>query len=335
MNNELQKNMVQPITAARPAKPLLNGPKRQHFLPRFYLEGFTKDDGMVAVFDRELNQIRVQQPLNTCVIGHFYTMADAEGRRRFELEQLLSEYETKGSGVIKKLAAKGAINADERTDLAIFVAFAAFRTPDIVDSLKAFNSGLVRDICIQTFSDVEEVKTRMRGKPDAPSSDEELETEARELVEYAQSGQYEVTTSHLWAVSMAIRMAFIIAPILAGRNWAILHRDNEKKSFVTTDAPVLLTTVAPRQNNFWGIGFGNTDALVLFPLTESCILAMHGSEGDLRHWTAGSEQIRHINLALADRCQRFVVGRDEALVRSLADHLCLAKKKWRPKMQRE
>ena len=320
--------------AIRPTKPLLNGPKRQHFLPKFYLEGFTMD-GMVAVFDRELNQIRVQQPVNTCVMGHFYTMEDAVGRRRFELEQLLSEYETKASGVIKKLVAMGEINADERSDLAIFVAFAAFRTPDIVDSLKAFNSGSIRDICMQTFSDVEEVKMRMRGNPDAPSSEEELEIEARELVEYAQSGQYEVTTSHLWAVSMAFRMAFIIAPIFAGRDWTILHRNNDKKSFVTTDAPVMLTTVAPRQNSFWGIGFGNTDALVLFPLTESCILTMCGSEGDLRHWTAGSEQMRQINLAIADRCQRFVIGRDEALVRSLADHLCLAKKKWQPKMQRE
>lgn len=34
------------------AKPLLNGPKRQHYLPKFYLEGFTRD-GMVAVFDRD------------------------------------------------------------------------------------------------------------------------------------------------------------------------------------------------------------------------------------------------------------------------------------------
>ena len=322
------------VTAPCPTKPLLDGPKRQHFLPKFYLKGFTKD-GKVAVFDRELNQIRVQQPLNTCVIGHFYTMEDSTGRRRFELEQLLSEYETKASGVIKKLDAMQGIDADERTDLAIFVAFAGFRTPDIVDSLKAFNSGLIKDICMQTFADVEEVKTRMRGKPDAPSSEEKLEAEARELVEFAQSGQYEVTTNHPWAVSMGIKMAFAVAPILAGRDWAIFHRDNDNKSFVTTDAPVLLTTVAPRQNNSWGIGFGNTDALVLFPLNESCILAIYGSEGDLKHSTVGAEQIRQINLALADRCQRFVIGRDEALVRSLANHLRLADKKWRPKMQRE
>jgi len=289
---------------------------------------------MIAVFDRDMNEVRVQNPLNTGVIGHFYTMEDTEGRKRFELEQLLSEYEDKASPVIRKLTAKEEINADERTDLAIFVALAAFRTPDLVDSVKAFNSNLIGDMARRMFVDVDEVKAQMRGKPYAPSTEEELEADARMLVEVAQGGQYEVTTNHAWAVGTAMKMAFNIAPILAGRDWAVVHRDNEKKSFVTTDAPVLLTTVAPRENSFWGIGFGNTDALVLFPLTGSCVLVMYGNTGDLQHRTAGVEQVRRMNLALADRCQRFVIGREEALVRSLADHLCLANKKWQAKMQR-
>src|SRR3990170_6936918 len=180
MNNKPEATIAPTVVAARAAKPLLSGLKRQHFLPKFYLEGFTKN-GMVALFDRKLNEIRVQQPVNTCVIGHFYTMEDAAGRKRFELEQLLSEYETKASFVIKKLAATEAINADERTDLAIFVALATFRTPDIVDSLKALNSNLIKDMGKRMFADVDAVKTRMRGEPDAPSAEEKLEVEAHEL----------------------------------------------------------------------------------------------------------------------------------------------------------
>jgi len=202
MNNKPDPD-VQPAVAAPVAKLLLTGPKRQHFLPKRYLEGFTKD-GMVAVFDRESNEVRVQQPVNTGVIGHFYTMEDAEGRKRFELEQLLSECEDKASPVIKKLVAKEEINADERSDLAIFVSLAAFRTPDVVDSVKAFNSGLIGDMATRIFADVEVVKAQMR----------------------------------------------------------------------------------------------NT------------------------------------NLSLANHCQRFVIGREAALVRSLADHIGLASKKWQPKMQR-
>lgn len=92
----------EPAPAAEPqaTKPLLTGPKRQHFLPRFYLENFSVN-GLVAVYDREQDVVRLQQPVNTGVIGHFYTMEDAEGRKRFELEQFLSEYEGKAKPVIE------------------------------------------------------------------------------------------------------------------------------------------------------------------------------------------------------------------------------------------
>jgi hypothetical protein len=114
----------------------------------------------------------------------------------------------------------------------------------------------------------------------------------------------------------------------------VLHRDNDKKSFITTDAPVILSTVAPHQSSFWeGVGFGSADAMVVFPMTQSCALIICGSGGDLQHRTVGTEQIRHCNLMMADRCQRFVIGRDESLIRSLADFLGLHGKRWQPKMQ--
>lgn len=76
--------------AAGPRPPLLTGPKRQHYLPRFYLDGFSRD-GLVAVYDREKDEVRRQQPKDTTVIGHFYTMVDEQGRKRYEIEALLSE----------------------------------------------------------------------------------------------------------------------------------------------------------------------------------------------------------------------------------------------------
>ncbi|QDL36486.1 DUF4238 domain-containing protein [Rhodoferax sediminis] len=297
--------------AAAPAtsKPLLTGPKRQHFLPRFYLENFSVN-GLVAVYAREQDTVRLQQPVNTGVIGHFYTMEDAEGRKRFELEQFLSEYEGKAKPVIDKLAAREAINADERSDLAIFIALAATRTPDVVDSLKAFNAGMVTDIMKRMFNDVNEVATRLREDRDyAGKPDDEVMAEAKLMVTMAQNDGLKVSTNHRWAVGMAIKMALEIAPIFAGRDWLAVHRDNEKKSFITTDAPVFLTTVAPRANGFWGVGFGNAGALVFFPLKESCTLAMFGDKGDLRHTEVGTEKVRQLNLGMAAKCQRFVSKR--------------------------
>ena len=325
--------MTQEIDVLAPeVKPLLTGLKRQHFLPRFYLEGFAKD-GFLAVYDRQSNDVRVQAPLNTGVIGHFYTLEDSEGRKRFELEQMLCEFEGKASSTIPKLAEKQEITDDERTDLAIFIALACFRTPDIVESLKLMNSALIGRFANQLFDDVAVVKERMRGKPGAPTAEEELEAEAQMLVNFAQGGQYTIETSHHWAIGLSIEMAFQVAPILAGRNWAIIHRDSEKKSFITADAPVWLTTVTPRGKSIWGVGFANADAMVLFPLTQSCALVMFGDEGDFVHRTVDATKVRQFNSGIAAHCQRFVIGRDEALVRSLAKSVRLHKNAWKPKLQ--
>lgn len=60
---------------------------------------------------------------------------------------------------------------------------------------------------------------------------------------------------------------------------------------------------------------------------------MSCDDGDFAHKQGNQEFVRRINLGVAGHCQRFVVGRDEQLLRSLADHLNLAQTKWRPKMQ--
>ena len=331
--NEDEAAPAVPAAAPAAARPLLTGPKRQHFLPRFYLEGFTKN-GMLAVYDRETDEVRMQQPVNTGVVGHFYTLEDAAGRKRFELEAFLADREGAAQPVMSKLRDQQVITADERSELAIFVALAAFRTPEIIDSVKAVTAAMMGDLAALMFADVQQVKERMRTRPGAPETEEELEAEARDLVEFARRGNYRIETDHRWAVGLSIDVALKLAPVFAARNWLVVHRPDERKSYVTTDAPVLLSTVVPRQNNFWGIGFGNADALVAFPLDQSCVLAMFGDGGALVHHVATAEAVRETNLALADRCQRFVIGRDEALVRSLADYFQLAKKKWKPKFER-
>ncbi|MGV7188218.1 DUF4238 domain-containing protein [Xanthomonas axonopodis] len=63
--------------------PLLTGPKRQHFLPRFYLKGFTGDDQLLSVYDRTTGQVRRQSPDNTAVTGYLYTLTDDRVHPRF------------------------------------------------------------------------------------------------------------------------------------------------------------------------------------------------------------------------------------------------------------
>lgn len=310
------------------AAPHLTGPKRQHYLPRFYLHGFTGGSGSLAVYDRETNVTRSQQPANTAVVGHLYTGVDQEGRKRFEFEQFLSKIEGLAAPIIPKLVDGEELSEDERVDLAYFVAFSACRTPAMLDRVKDFNSQMVRRVAKGLFLDVAGVKEILRSKHGAAISEDELEEEARKASEFIMSDRYKVTTNHRWAVGVSAMVASDIADIFVNRDWIVIHRSDDRRSFITTDYPVILEATEPRERLFRGVGYANMDALVLMPLHQSCMLALRGTRGRLEHRTATPEQVRGMNLRIASSCQRFVIGRDEALVRSLADHLRLDQSRW-------
>ena len=332
--DETQRTAIAAAQAEANARPpRLQGPKRQHFLPQFYLEGFTRD-GLAVVFDRHEDEIRLQQPLNTAVIGHFYTMLDAEGRKRFEVEEMLCEFEGKAKiGIDKLIAGADELNEEERSDLAIFLSLAANRTPDMVNSLQHINGEMVKQMAKMMFTDEESTFQDLRNdEKHADETDEELRAQAQFMVNMSKNNGFEIETDEKWAVSMAIKVALEAAPYLAGRHWRVVHRTSEKHSFVTCDAPVYLTSVNPRPS-FYGVGFGSPDAFMAFPLHQSCVLEMFGNDGGLTHAKADRDRMRMVNLHLARRCQRFVVGRDAALVKSLTDELGLAKTKWKPKFR--
>jgi hypothetical protein len=313
--------------------PKLNGPKKQHVVPRFYLDGFCRD-GLLSVYDRQKNEFRIQTPHNTGAITHFYTFTDEDGRRRYDLEHLMSEYEGKAAQIIRKLSAKEKLTDDERSDMAIFVAIMGFRTPDQIDSLKAANGEMIKRLSHMIFGSEKLAKIAVKQNPkNVGLSDDEIEQQAKQLCEFVQSNQFTVETDHQWALGMSMSMFAKVAEILIRRDWVVMHRDSEKRSFITSDAPLILTLMQPRKNTFYGIGYASSDAMIVFPLTQASILVMYGFDGTFTHGLMTEANMKDTNRLIAERCQRFLMGRDERLVRSLVEHVQLDKTSWQPKVR--
>ena len=172
--------------------PKLNGPKKQHVVPRFYLDGFCRD-GLLNVYDRQKNEFRIQTPHNTGAITGFYTFTDEDGRRRYDLEHLMSEYEGKASQIIRKLSAKEKLTDAERSDMAIFVAIMGFRTPDQIDSLKAANGEMIKCLSHKIFGSEKLAKIAVKQNPkNVVLSDDEIEQQAKQLCEFVQRNQFTV-----------------------------------------------------------------------------------------------------------------------------------------------
>jgi hypothetical protein len=90
----------------------------------------------------------------------------------------------------------------------------------------------------------------------------------------------------------------------------------------------VLTTVEKRANYFWGVGYANSDALVVMPLTQSCAVMIFGQGDDLRHEKIDHHLVRRINQTVADASKRFVMARDEVLLKSIVYSTGLQDRKW-------
>ena len=285
----------------------------------------------MAVYDRHNDGVRYQTPDNTAVIGHFYTFQDETGQKRFDIESLLAQVESQASVAIEKLIAGEAISDDDRVNLSFFIAFAATRTPDHIDSVKSVLSESWGRLLDTTFANEERAKSAISSLGDAPKTDVELDNEARDLVEFVKSKQYIIEADHQVGVGFAISSACELAPILYERHWVVAHNANPRSSYVVSDAPVILSTVIPRKGKFVGVGYANIDALVSMPLSMDTGLVLFGKGQGLEHTSVSSKTVRHANMAQAHNCQRFLIGRHKALVESLAKRLKLGSTQWRPK----
>lgn len=103
-------------------------PKRHHFLPQFYLRGFSRED-FVWLYDHEKKQYRCQPIRNTAVIAHYYTASSESEEPDYSIESLLSQFEGRAKPVISKMENSETITAEERVDLAYFLALLFCRTP--------------------------------------------------------------------------------------------------------------------------------------------------------------------------------------------------------------
>lgn len=313
--------------------PKLNGPKRQHVVPRFYLDGFCRD-GLLSVYDRQRNEFRFQTSHNTGTRTHFYTFTDNDDRRRYDLEHFMSEYEGKAAQIIRKLSAKEQLTHEERWEMAIFLAIMGLRTPDQIDTLKTATGEMIKLMYQRTFGSEKLAKIAIKQSPkNVGLSDDEIEQQAKQLYEFVQRNQFTVEPAHQWVLGKSMQMFTKVAEILVRRNWVVLHRDSEKRSFVTSDAPLILTHMQPKQDAFFSIGYASSNAMVVFPLTQASILVMYDFDGTFTHSLMTEATMKDTNRLIAENCQHFLMGRDEKLVRSLVKHVHLDKTSWQPRVR--
>ena len=299
----------------------MSTPKRHHYLPESYLAGFTRDRsaaGVFFVYDRDVAAVRRQTPRNTTVKSHYYTVATKTTDRSTHVEEALAKVESLAIPVVRKIESRLGLTQNEREALALFVALLGCRVPQFERGLRESTSALHKRVSALAFHSVDDVVAELRRQ--GVDTDDASE-KALDLHRLIQDGDYDVSPSKEWLVRMMLESALEEGWLFWQMNWAAVHAP-KNSSFIVSDAPLMLLPPENWRSQFPHLGYGLLTPGVqkIIPLTERVALMMLDKGEGLIHLDAPRSDVRSINISLALRCERFLIGRDEALVKSIASN---------------
>lgn len=288
----------------------MSAPKRHHYLPEFYLKGFSRDK-VLFVYDRELNEYREQNPKDTAVISHYYTLKDDEGKKNTEIETVLSQLEGDSKPIIEKLEKGETISEMDKECLSVFVSVLMNRVPDFEKSVNKVGEKLLEMTSNMLFCDEERIKSSI----DQYEKDtgKKMDISPKKLFEAHKEGKFKYVINRNLSLNIMLKTSLDIAHYFKQMDWLLLHAPH-MTSFITTDNPFVLIPPENLKSSVYGAGIAIRGARKIVPLTQSLCLVMLDRGTLTVHKDIDREVVKETNLHIAYSSDRFVIGRDKALV---------------------
>lgn len=285
-------------------------PKRQHYLPAFYLKGFTRD-GLLWLYDRQKDEYRRQPPHNTAVIGHYYTTSTDSGERDYSVENHLATVEAEAKPVIAKLEAGEDITVEERVEFAYFLALLLSRTPKHERELEEIGDAMHKLLAKEMIPSVEAAAAVLKQCGGCS------ETTPESFFRFVHEERFHMKASRDFSIEVMLDHALKFSKSLALMDWLIVHADGHA-SFITSDSPLgYIVGEKERRSREPVLGLASEKVTKLIPLTCQTAMVIGGFGARFGHFSVDRNQVREINEIVSIECERFVIGRDEALLRSL------------------
>jgi hypothetical protein len=296
-------------------------PKRHHYLPKFYLNGFCRDD-LLYVYDRKKNEIRRQPPVNTAIQGNYYTLEDFDGNKDTQIEAMLSEIEGAASPIIDKATNRTQLSAQDKEELALFLAFLMNRVPDFEKSINRMEEHLIKCVMDIAFGDEKHAAATLgKYKRDTGNS---TDINPAQVVNWHRSGKFKIDIHRNESLRIMLQISLKTANWFNQMDWIFLHAP-DKTSFVTSDNPVY---VAPpdgwNSKGSYGHGLLTKGTTKVVPLNQHVCLLMFDHGDKINHIDIDREQVRLVNYDLTMNTDRFLIGRDYDLVNSLYKRMRLS-----------
>lgn len=283
--------------------------KRQHYVPKFYLDYFADDTKQktkcIWQFEKNHNSISrkaVRRTSNNiCVQGYFYSIkADAQHEGDM-IEKYLSGLETDAAEILRSIVENkfDSNNEEKRYNLTKFVAFMYLRTKQAREWLRIIFQNFLNENFNEKINREGGIKEFLkRNNGDNIDPDKFIDI----------FNKIKVIPPNEAFVQFMLKVGTeIVMPGIFIRRWGFLVPESENRFYVTSDNPVVMYNAKFRDQDFIpGLGLIETDTI--FPITPRiCFIA---SLSNIRVPTEGGtkkisdNEVSEINLRVANLCYK-------------------------------
>ena len=291
--------------------------RRHHYLPQMYLRGFADEADLVWVFDRLENSYLHQHVIVTAVKKDFYTIVGSDGQKTDAVETLMANMvEGPMKRIIEKLDKKNVKwEGEDRAILALFVALLRTRNLAFDKDQTEITEQFQRWWAKARHSSLEAVEESFREYQEKTGEDM-ADVSAQEIFEMIRDDQYELHNPRQNNIKMMMSLSLEVAKTLFQLNWEILAPP-KGMSFVTCDNPFTVVPPTFFDGTFEGYGILTPGASTVVPLSRRTAICFSGEGERTRGAVVYKDFLRHTNLVVAANSERFVIAREEPLLRSL------------------
>jgi hypothetical protein len=289
--------------------------RRHHYVPQFYLRGFTRNGGknsklfVVDVVDRKSFWTT---PANVCAVRDFNRI-EAPGLPADALETSLGQFETVVARGLQTIIKDRATRDSKAWNCVLnLMSVMAVRNPHTRRQIDRYHSEILQLIARMTVQSPEVWDGTVQNMLKDGSLNEPPKVSYEQIKQFVDKGEYTISFPPGYHTPIEFGAQDVVLNTLADRKWLLLEA--EAGEFITTDLPVcLLLTSGDAASLRHPIGHATRNTTILFPLSSD-LIAMGSFEGQSGTGHADRKDVAAFNHALAMHCDFMLFARTDRFV---------------------
>jgi enoyl-CoA hydratase/carnithine racemase len=292
-------------------------PKRHHYVPQWYLGGFTADPErpVLACYSKKQDRFLETSVKNVAVIGHHNTWFH-DGEADPVVEKGMAILDARAAEVVPKLERMQTLVDTEPNVVATYVAMQLGRVPAAREVFQEMIEEIGRAETLRVAASGELRTPEETVAAGLAATVEEAEDLRRQSIEAIRERRVKVTMDHVVTASVAAINAEILAPFIELMSWLVVYAPPGHE-FLTSDNPVVLMSdeTPPGVPITWM----TPDLEVSMPLSKNAMLLI-GHAHNASGWSCGlPEGTLYLNRRRWLAARDFVYGPTEEALRRVCE----------------